>query len=141
MNVVVSWRTALPCREAIAKQKYGADAVTSADAKKMIEEPQKFYAIVVGGLPGRMLRGDADGTKKTLLENTTIAVKGKDPIQASDLQTAATGQQGMIVFLFPRTNAIDADDKEVEFASKIGPMTVKQKFKLKDMVFNGKLEL
>ena len=141
INVIVSWRTALPCRQAIARQKYGADAATSADAKKMIEEPQKFYAIVVGGLPGRMLRGSSDEMKAGLLKNTMLEVKGKDPIQASDLQTAANGQQGMIVFLFPKTNPIDADDKEVEFVSRIGPMTVKQKFKLKDIMFNGKLEL
>jgi hypothetical protein len=45
------------------------------------------------------------------------------------------------VFLFPKTVAIDMDDKEVEFSTKLGQTIVKTKFKLKDMVFNGKLDL
>jgi hypothetical protein len=33
------------------------------------------------------------------------------------------------------------DDKEIEFSSKVGTIALKQKFKLKDMAVNGKLEL
>ena len=33
------------------------------------------------------------------------------------------------------------DDKEVEFSTRLGQTMVKQKFHLKDMVFNGKLDL
>lgn len=140
INLVVSWRTALPLRQAIVKQKFGAEAGTSPDARKMLDAPQKAYAIVVAGLPGRMMRNSED-MKASLLKNTMLTIKGKEPIAPADLQTGAAGQQMVVVFLFPRTNPIDAGDKEVEFSSKIGTLTVKQKFKLKDMMFNGKLEL
>ena len=43
--------------------------------------------------------------------------------------------------MFPRTEAITLEDKNVEFKLALGPMDVKKKFKLKDMVFNGNLEL
>ncbi|HVP00206.1 MAG TPA: hypothetical protein VMT15_19175 [Bryobacteraceae bacterium] len=140
MQVVVSWRTALPLRQAIVKQKFGAEAGSSPDAKKMLEEEQKAYAIVLSGLPGRMLRGSEE-MKAALLKNTVLSIKGKEPIAPSDLQTGASGQHATVVFLFPKTAPIDADDKEVEFSSKMGPIVIKQKFKLKDMMFNGKLEL
>jgi hypothetical protein len=42
---------------------------------------------------------------------------------------------------FPRSAGISLDDKEVEFVTKIGPLVIRKKFKLKDMVFNGKLEM
>ena len=42
---------------------------------------------------------------------------------------------------FPRTDPIVLEDKNVEFEMKLGPMTVRGKFKLKDMLFDGKLEL
>jgi hypothetical protein len=58
ITLTVSWRTALAVREAVAKEKFGAEAATSADAKKMVEEEQKYYGVMVGGLPGRAIRSD-----------------------------------------------------------------------------------
>jgi hypothetical protein len=136
MTLLVSWRTALPLRQAIAKQKFGAEAGTSPDAKKVIEEPQKYYVIVVSGIPGRMGRGSAE-MKEALMKNSSLAIKGKEPIAPEDIQSGGT----TAVFLFPKTVAIDMDDKEVEFSTKLGQQIVKTKFRLKDMVFNGKLDL
>jgi len=138
--LTISWRTALAIREAVAKEKYGAEAATSADAKKLIDEEQKVYAILVSGLPGKSLRG-SDSMKAMLIENTTLSVKGKDPIHPSDIQTGGNDQKSAVLFLFPKTSPLSVDDKDVEFSSKLGPIVVKQKFHLKDMVFNGKLEL
>jgi hypothetical protein len=46
-----------------------------------------------------------------------------------------------MLFLFPKTVPLTLDDKDVEFSSKVGSLMVKQKFHLKDMVFDGKLDL
>jgi len=140
LTLTVSWRTALPVRQAVAKGKYGAEVATSADAKKMIGEEQRFYAILVSGLPGRVLRG-SDKMKESLLKGSSLLVKGKDPIEPSDVQTGGNEQRAMVLFLFPKTAPLSLDDKDVEFSTKFGPLMVKQKFHLKDMVFNGKLEL
>lgn len=134
--LTVSWRTALPLRQAVARQKFGAEAGTSADAKKLVEESQKYYAILITGVPTRMGRG-GDEVKTALMKNTSLKVKGKDPIAPADLQAGGTA----VLFLFPKTVPIDLDDKEVEFSTKLGQNIVKTRFKLKDMVFNGKLDL
>ena len=136
MNLVVSWRTALPLRQAIAKQKFRAEAGTSPDAKKVIEEPQKYYVLVVTGLPARMGGGGAE-MKDALMKNSSLSVKGKEPIVPEDIQYGG----GTALYLFPKTVAIDADDKEVDFSTRLGQTIVKTKFKLKEMVFNGKLDL
>ena len=46
-----------------------------------------------------------------------------------------------IFFLFPKTEAITLDDKEVEFVAKLGRIEIRRKFKLKDMMVGEKLEL
>ncbi len=48
-----------------------------------------------------------------------------------------------IYFLFPRSEVFDVDkDKELKFESRINDrIKLKKSFKLKDMVYNGKLEL
>jgi hypothetical protein len=140
LNLIVSWRTALPIREAVVKEKFGAETATSPDAKKMLEEEQKYYGIVVSGLPARSVRAN-DKMKDELLKNTSLLVKGKDPIVATNLQTGGNEQKAVVIFLFPRSAGLTLDDKEVEFSTKLGQLVVKQKFHLKEMVFNGKLEL
>jgi hypothetical protein len=127
-------------REAVAKTKYGAEAGTSAEAKKMVDEEQKYYGVLVSGLPGGSGRG-GERMRDALLKNTTLSVKGKDPIAVSDVQSGGNEQKPVVLFLFPRTAPISVDDKEVEFSTRFGSMIVRQKFHLKDMVFNGKLEL
>ena len=52
------------------------------------------------------------------------------------------GDKGIVAMVtFPKKDAFSLDDKEVEFSMKLGNATAKRKFKLKDMVFEGKLEL
>jgi hypothetical protein len=140
LMLTVSWRTALPVRQAVAKAKYGDEAATSPEAKKLVEGDQKYYAILLSGLPGRSVRTD-EKTKDSLIQNTTLSVKGKDPILAFDVQSGASDQKPVLVFLFPKTVPFSVDDKDVEFSTRLGPLVVRQKFHLKDMVFNGKLEL
>ncbi len=140
MNLIVSWRTALPIREALAKEKFGKEAATSPDAKKLIEDEQKYYLILVTGLPGRSIRS-GDKVKEMLIKNTSLSVKGKDPIAPADVQVGGNEQKALVLFVFPRTTPLTIEDKDVEFSTKLGPMLVKQKFRLKDMLFNGKLEL
>ncbi len=139
-TIYVSWRSALAFRQAVAKAKFGAEAATSADAKKMVDYEPKSYVIMISGLSGRALRG-ADKMKESLIQNTSLHVKGKDPIQATDVETGGNGQRPVVVFVFPKTAPITLDDKDVEFSTRLGAIVVKQKFHLKDMVFNGKLDL
>jgi hypothetical protein len=46
-----------------------------------------------------------------------------------------------VSFLFPKTTTFTAEDKEMEFYTKFDKVVVKKKFKLKDMMFNGKVEM
>ena len=59
----------------------------------------------------------------------------------SEVGAQQTGTGIVVVFAFPKTDAILLEDKDVELVTKLGQYDVKRKFNLKDMVFHGKLEL
>ena len=136
----VRWRTALVVNEALAKSKYGAEAGTSPDAKKMLEPEPKYYVIWVNGLPANLRPRDAEA-KQAMLKDSVLNPKDKNSIPAEDIQFAGQGRATDFFFLFPRSAGITADDKEVEFVTKLGKTAIKAKFKLKDMEINGKLDL
>src|SRR5579883_696675 len=131
-TVTVRWQSALPVRQAMVKLKYGNEAGTSPEAKKFLEAPQNAYVIALSGSLQPMFRGgDNDAIKKMLMEETTIAVKGKDALKPADIQSGRAGKGLEIYFIFPKSAEFSLEDKEVEFSTKLGKISVKQKFKLK----------
>jgi len=78
--------------------------------------------------------------QERLKANTTLKLKSRS-LAPEKVETIESSGGRTFVFLFPRTGNILADDKEVSFASSLGPMEIKSKFALKDMTFKGKLEL
>ena len=99
---------------------------------------EEFYVITVGGLPPTIGRGDR---KQGLIQASALTVKGKEPLRPADVQVNAQPQGAVAAYLFPRTTQFSIDDKEIEFSSKVDRLTIKYKFRLKDMVLNNKLEL
>ena len=68
--------------------------------------------------------------------------KGKDPIYPDRVEILEGNNARLVVFLFPKEGqAIELGNKEVTFHCKMGAMDVKAKFQLKDMIYEGKLEL
>src|SRR5206468_269342 len=76
-----------------------------------------------------------------LKEATSLTAKGKDPITPARVEMIQTPEGRATAFLFPRTSDLSLDDKEVVFQTAMGPMAVKSTFKLKDMTYQGKLQL
>lgn len=142
VSVMLLWQTALPVKQALIKRQYGAEAGTSPEAKAKLDHQDQVYVLTLIGMP-RFTLGAAQGDKKAaLLDATMLTVKGKPPLKAADVQVSGAGRGGgNVSFLFPKTTAFTAEDKDLEFSSKFDQTPVKKKFKLKDMVFNGKVEM
>ena len=135
---MVIWQSALPVRQALVRLKYGNETATSPEAKGFIEHTPETYDIMVAGLPSRV---DLTKLQDMLKAGTTLSIKGKDPIHPSSIDIGKGERASNVGFKFSRAAAITLDDKEVEFVTKIGQAEVRYKFHLKDMVYNGKLEL
>ncbi len=140
LGLFVRWRTALVVNEALAKSKYGAEAGTSPDAKKMLEPEPKYYVIWVNGLPANLRPQNAEA-KQAMMKDSVLNPKDKNSIPAEDIQFAGQGRSTDFFYLFPKSAGLTADDKEVEFVTKLGKTAIKAKFKLKDMEISGKLDL
>lgn len=139
-QVVVRLQTALPVKQALVKAKYGADAGTAPEGKQFIEREEQFYVVSVSGLPGYVLPKDDQG-KRAILQAASLHAKDKEALAPSDVQFDSQNRQAEALFLFPRKDVFTADDKEIEFVASIGGMSIKTKFRPKDMVFNGKLAM
>ena len=75
------------------------------------------------------------------LEQFALNVDKQKPIYATKIYLQEHEQTVDLFMIFPRTRPIAAQDKEVEVVAKYGFLETKKKFKVKDMMVNGKLEL
>jgi hypothetical protein len=141
IDVVARWQSALPIRQAVVRLKFGAEADKSADAKKVLEEQERPYEIVLSGPMGMFLGGKPEDSAKALSEVSFLSSSRTGPIKAIQIEVGKPGKTMDVLFAFPRSMPFTVDDKEVELTTKLGTSTVKYKFKLKDMVVNGKLEM
>ena len=125
----IRWQSALPVKQALAKLKFGDEAATSPEAAKMLVPSERFYIVSIVGAPPRLPGAEA-----------SIEVYGKDAIRSVDVKSGREGGNNVLYFVFPR-EPITLENKELEVVFKLGTMNLRRKFRLKDMVYEGNLEL
>ncbi len=163
VKVLFRWISALPVRQAIARSRFG-DELDTEEAGKILNLQDNRYILAVSGLPRGMAfggphrkgRGGAEGAAQDpeaqrnaaieqLKQRASLRVKGKDPVHPNHVQLNVQQAAADIYFFFPKGEDggldISLDDKEVEFRLETRQRTLKRKFKLKDMVYKGKLEI
>lgn len=140
ITLTIRWQSALPIKQALARARYGAEAATSPEARKLVEE-NSTYVIALSGLSPALAKANLAGNKDAVRRQTSLAVKGQPALEPSDVVINPQEKQVELLFVFPKTAAYTLDDKEVEFSTRLGALAVKYKFRLKDMLFNGKLDL
>lgn len=140
-TVYIRWRTALPIKQALVRARFGNEAATSPEAAKLLSAQENAYIVEIAGLPAQMVRAKPDQLKS----GAQLRIKGKPPIQAVDVKGGRDQNRVNLYLIFPRgqdgSPVITVEDKEVEVYLKSGPLDIRRKFRLKDMIFEGKLEI
>jgi len=133
-EAIVRWDSALPIREA------------NRNASK--DDPAANYIISLSGdLPmlGRPPAEASDEENQRRLEmfkQYTKLEKRGDPIFLIRIgYEGGTAKNSETSFYFERNDLIRPNDRQVTFVTKLGPLDVKCKFILKEMLYRGKLEL
>jgi hypothetical protein len=138
ITATVAWISALPVRQAIARLRAGVDAPVLPDDKRLPED-EAFYVVAVAGMPTQVAQA---GSRNEVLERTALRSKRKEAIKPADIRIVPESKQTVRVeFVFPKSNAIALDDKEVEFVTKMGDADIARKFTLADMIVRGRLAL
>lgn len=139
----IRWHSALPIRQAIARMRFGQEVGTSSEAAKMLERPLDAHVVGIAGLPMNILRASGDGQPAKV--QVLLNIKGKEPVAAAKVESGREQNSAVIYAFFPKqpngADVIALEDEEVEVVFKSGRLAVKRKFKLKDMVFDGKLAI
>ena len=134
-KAVVRWESALPVRDAMK-------------AAKSRDVEENYIIAVIGDIPGVAVPTDDDEPaerqqKLETLRETTRVERRDDPLELQQAKIAPRTSRSPAgtLFYFSRVLPITPEDKQVTFVTKVGPLEVKCKFTLRDMLYRGNLEL
>src|ERR1700674_4346910 len=141
----VRWESARPIQEALA---------IGSSYDRPNPDFEKYYVLnILGDMPilggGRRRGGDSAGDDddpaqrerriETPKEFTKLERKNGPVLLEKIGQGSRTGRPGPgTLFYFSRLDGISLDDKQVSFYTKMGPLEVRARFTLKDMLYRGK---
>src|SRR5579863_6941013 len=134
-TAIVRWESALPVRDALK-------------TPKTAEAEENYILALIGDIPGVGVPADDDSPsereqKLTFLKETTRLERKDDPLELKRVKIAprtAESPAGTL-FYFSRAFPIMPEDKQITFVTKVGPLEVKCKFTLREMMYRGNLEL
>jgi hypothetical protein len=129
------WRSAMPVKQALLRKEMLANSTSN--LPDSLDRTETDYMVVLAGIPMRLAPSPADQT----LEQFALNVDKQKPIYATKIYLQEHEQTVDLFMIFPRTRPIASQDKEVEVVAKYGFLETKKKFKVKDMMVKGKLEL
>ena len=133
--VVISWRSALPMKQALARMQLGLNGAVTPQVRALLDQKEAGYVVSVDGLPARLA-----GSTANIRADTSIKVGDKTRVGPDEALAQPSGNNLILGFVFPRA-PIASEDKTVEFVTRVGAFEIKGVFNLKDMVFHGRLEM
>jgi hypothetical protein len=140
-RLAVVWTSVLPVKQALVRQASGLGGPVPAESQQMLDQTEPFYAVTLFGIPPSL--AVLGSMRDTLMSETELRRKDRQPIVPEDVRLFQNADDGLIrvIFLFPKSDVITSDDKDVELVTRLVDSEVKKKFKLENMVFQNQLEL
>jgi hypothetical protein len=139
MTLTVSWRSALPVKQALARAQAGIGERIPAEQQAFLLQFEPLYVVSVAGVP----RQFAERVKRSvLLGQTHLERPNKLPIVAEDIEAFIESEETIILeFAFLRDDPITIEDDEVRFSMTLGEVEVQRSFRPEEMMFGDSLEL
>lgn len=137
IRIRLRWLSALPIRQAIARERFGDEAGSSAEAARMIVQKPDHYILGIAGLPKRYFGG--------LEERIRLRVKGSEPLTPVQVVGPQSAEEAECYVFFGKAKDGGRDltisDSNVEIVMKLEEATVRSRFRLKEMVYYDKLQI
>ena len=131
-DMVIRWESASPIRA--AETKVGGGGVPHWDGE--------YYAIVVYNVPTGAAGFNERTAGHALQKLGVLRRAGKPDVKPTRIDIVPEGNdKAKVLYLFPRTEPITAEDQSVDFVLHLGRLFVTQPFTPAEMKFQGKLEL
>ena len=111
------------------------------EAIELLEQGGPEYVVDIVGLPAILVGNDSNHLREDLGRTASLAVKGRRSVRAASVDLPPHGIHLAATLRFPRIENIQIDEGFLLFSAKTRSAQIEQRFKLKSMMYRGKLSL
>ena len=113
----------------------------SEEAVELLSPKQQEYVVEIAGFNTTVIRQGAKKFAADLLKTARLTVPGRRPISATDVHVPEHGMHLMATLRFPRFENLEVKEGPIDVTAETRGIELRERFKLKDMVYGGSLEL
>ncbi|MCP5116597.1 MAG: hypothetical protein GY953_37690, partial [bacterium] len=139
--LTVRWSSALPIRQAALLDRHGSLEAAPAEEVEALHTQPGDYILEIFGIPAQVIQSSRKDMEESLMDTSQLTLPSRRPVRATYAHAPVHGQYRFLTLRFPRTEPITVEQKQVALFASAGPFEVQQKFKLKTMLYGGRLEL
>jgi hypothetical protein len=141
MYLITRWASALPIRRAMALEEFGASGLKEGKAAELLARRDEDYVVEIGGFPTQAIRQGAEQLAKDLLHSARLIVPNRGQARAVAAVVPPHGMHLVATLQFPRFEELSPKEGTIEVFAESGKIQLRVRFKLKEMVYDGRLEL
>jgi hypothetical protein len=139
--LTVRWTSALPIRQALALLEHGRNGLDQPRAVELLASQPRDYVIDIGGFNTLMYPQGAAKLRDELARSVRVLVKGRHPLKPVDVEVPDHGMHLSASLRLPRYEGLGQEDGVIEVTGETLGAGIDCKFKLREMVYRGALEL
>jgi hypothetical protein len=136
VELIIRWASALPVRRALVLQQFGRDGLDNANAQAKLSEPADFV-IELAGIPHLIVTSDFEKR----LAKARLYVPGRRAMAPREVEIPSPGVHVTVRMTFARVPELTPDSGSIGLTLDSGPLRIDEEFKLRTMVYQGRVEL
>jgi hypothetical protein len=139
--LVVRWKSALPVRQALALTEFGRDGLQHPQAVESLTRVPANLELQIAGFPAILFTDRAADLESQLRRTARVSVPGHPPASPESVAVPPHGNHLMAELTFPRFANLTPADKSIRLSATVDGARIERDFKLKDMLYQGRLEV
>jgi hypothetical protein len=135
VDLIVRWATALPVRRALALQEFGRDGLANTRAIQMLTEEPDEIVLDLAGIPHALVGQELERN----LAKAKLTASNRRPLNPLSVEVPTMGAQVTAKLRFVRFENLDPEGT-IEIVIP-GALPISERFKLRSMVYEGRIAL
>jgi hypothetical protein len=121
----------------MALQEFGRTGLDQPRAVELLSTEPDHFAIELAGLPQMLVNPSLERD----LRKAKLFVPNHAPLSPLSVDAPTIGAQVNVTLRFPRASKIDPEAGKIELLVQAGTLHIEERFKLRPMVYEGRLAL
>ena len=140
-DILVRWASALPVRQATALYKQRDDKLQSVSVNQLVPPTPSDYVVELFGVPAEIAHRGTASVQAIARGSARLKLQTGRGLEPNRVEANVHAGSKDILFHFSRNEPILVTDRELEFSVDMQIFSVKEKFRLAPMRYQGNLEL